>query len=279
MEAAAASAPAPASSPNPFLGDDIFVLIAAELDARMLGRLCRAAQRFWRPSVPDPAHQGRAPAELWSVAEEGARRRLAAQSEQVQGWVCRGGVGGSWLRALGEAEKLQRPVRFTAHGETIELGAEGTIANLDTTAYNWCSAVCGGHEMRRGRHYATFTLRTGNAAMLGVVGVGFDLTGPDQCAQSSPQGWMLWAHTGELYHRDRSNGHWEGHPQSLRQGDVVVRLPLHPACTPTRAATAHGAVCGARDAGPAAGPRRCNPDGVDQRRAEGRHGPARHDGL
>ena len=31
----------------PFLGDDIFVLIAAELDARMLGRLGCAAQRFW----------------------------------------------------------------------------------------------------------------------------------------------------------------------------------------------------------------------------------------
>merc|ERR1739841_152631 len=103
----------------PFLGDDIFVLIATELDARMLGRLGCAAQRFWRPSVPDPAHQGSAPAELWSVAEEGVRRRLAAQGEQVRGWVCRGGVGGSWLRALGEAEKLQRPVRFTAHHENI----------------------------------------------------------------------------------------------------------------------------------------------------------------
>ena len=41
----------------PFFGDDIFVLIAAELDAHMLGRLGCAAQRFWRPSVPDPAHQ------------------------------------------------------------------------------------------------------------------------------------------------------------------------------------------------------------------------------
>ena len=105
---------ASAAAPLPFLGDDIFVLIAAELDARMLGRLGCAAQRFWRPSVPDPAHKGRAPPELWSVAEEGARRRLAAQSEQVRGWVSRGGVGGSWLRALGEAEKLQRPLLASA---------------------------------------------------------------------------------------------------------------------------------------------------------------------
>ena len=90
------AAAAQAEPPLPFLGDDIFVLIAAELDARMLGRLGCAAQRFWRPSVPDPAHTAEdagAP-ELWSVAEEGARRRLAAQSEQVRGWVSRGGVGG-----------------------------------------------------------------------------------------------------------------------------------------------------------------------------------------
>ena len=43
----------------PFLGDDIFVLIAAELDARMLGRLGCAAQRFSQPHehaapAPDP---------------------------------------------------------------------------------------------------------------------------------------------------------------------------------------------------------------------------------
>ena len=44
----------------PFLGDDIFVLIAAELDACMLGRLGCTAQRFWRASVPDPAHKGSA---------------------------------------------------------------------------------------------------------------------------------------------------------------------------------------------------------------------------
>ena len=81
MEAAAAAAaphqPAAATPPLPFLGDDIFVLIAAELDARMLGRLGCAAQRFWRPSVPAPAPpaEDARPAALWSVAAEGARRR------------------------------------------------------------------------------------------------------------------------------------------------------------------------------------------------------------
>ena len=128
-----AVAAAQAEPPLPFLGDDIFVLIAAELDARMLGRLGCAAQRFWRPSVPDPAHKGRAPPELWSVAEEGARRRLAAQSEQVRGWVSRETSGGSWLRALGEAEKLQRPLRWTGHGPDFKLSENGACHHVPTS--------------------------------------------------------------------------------------------------------------------------------------------------
>jgi hypothetical protein len=52
--AAAALPHVPTTSPLPFLGDDIFVLIATELDACMLGRLGCAAQRFARPSIPDP---------------------------------------------------------------------------------------------------------------------------------------------------------------------------------------------------------------------------------
>ena len=239
----------------PFLGDDIFVLIAAELDAHMLGRLGRVAQRFWRASVPDPAHQGRAPAELWSVAEEGARRRLAAQSEQVRGWVCRGGVGGSWLRALGEAEKLQRPLVFTAHHHHTALSEEGAVVTKGIGS-DWRSAVCGDHEMRRGRHYATFTLLpsfdedegedvawgdddTDSGAMMGVVGAGFDpTTGAEAC--ESPQGWVLYSADGKLWQNDRQvlgPPFWQTWSR-LKEGDVVVRLPV----TPPAPAEAH-AVC------------------------------------
>ena len=119
MEAAAAHQAA--AAPLPFLGDDIFVLIAAELDARMLGRLGCAARRFWRKTVADPAHKGRAPPEVWSVAEEGARRRLCVESEQVRGWVSRETSGGSWLRALRQVEKLRKPLRWTAHHEDVQL--------------------------------------------------------------------------------------------------------------------------------------------------------------
>eukprot|EP01045_Picozoa_sp_COSAG04_P005286 COSAG04_NODE_243_length_18986_cov_22.038598_5_plen_293_part_00 len=246
MEAAAAPPqPAAAAPPLPFLGDDIFVLIAAELDARMLGRLACAAQRFWRASVRDPMHMAEdaEAAELWSVVEEGARRRLCAQGEQVRGWVSRGGVGGSWLRALGEAEKLQRPLCFTAHHEQVDV-YEGHIA-VNEWDY-WRSAACG-HEMRRGRHYATFTLRHSvavrrgggavpNLALLGVVGASFDPT--DGCACNSPQGWLMYTRDGTLANHSRTC-RWEGQPEgqeevglrwgasmrALFEGDVVVGLP------------------------------------------------------
>ena len=139
-------------------------------------------------------------------------------------------MGGSWLRALGEAEKLQRPLRWTAHHAEAELSEEGTVA----TGGAWRSAVCGDHEMRRGQHYATFTLRTLGYAMLGVVGAGFDPTTAGGPAHGSAQGWLLFTAdgslatgSGDLYHAGRECN-WEGQPEEdeLKEGDVVVRPPL-----------------------------------------------------
>ena len=128
-------------------------------------------------------------------------------------------------------EKLQRPLRWTAHHHSFALSEEGTVATGD----NWTSAVCGGHEMRRGRHYATFTIRTLGDAMrdvlgqlLGVVGPGFR-PNSGASAYGSLQGWMLSTRLGVLF--QASNGsNWEGQPgmNELKQGDVVVRCPSAP---------------------------------------------------
>ncbi len=94
-------APAGATAPLPFLGDDIFVLIAAELDARMLGRLGCAAQRFWRVSVPDPAHttDDPAPPELGARASGSLDPALAQPGPTARRGsardprTCRNGAG------------------------------------------------------------------------------------------------------------------------------------------------------------------------------------------
>ena len=78
----------------------------------------------------------------------------------------------------GQLEKLQRPLRFTMHHETIGLSEEGTVATRPR-GFSY-SVVCGEHEMRRGQHYAAFTLRSGaTRVFLGVVGPSFDPTTDD----------------------------------------------------------------------------------------------------
>ena len=99
----------------------------------------------------------------------------------------------------------------------------------------WESAVCGGHEMRHGRHYATFTLRgqidAKHDASLGVVGPSFDPTDGHE-GYDHYQGWVLAAIDGDLWHASRQSS-WEGQPDdeikcALKEGDVVVRLPPLP---------------------------------------------------
>ena len=75
----------------PFLGDDVFIVIATFLDVRSLAALHSTARRFWRKSVRDPDHKKGegAAAAMWSVPEEGARRQLRAHSDVVRAWVPR----------------------------------------------------------------------------------------------------------------------------------------------------------------------------------------------
>ena len=96
------------------------------------------------------------------------------------------------------------------------------------------SAVCSEHEMRRGRHYAAFTLGQldGGDTMLGVVGQNFDPTATAAAhhkAHRSPWGWVMYANNGLLFHANHTFG-WEGKPRydELKEGDVVVRPPLRP---------------------------------------------------
>ena len=107
--AAAAAFPPPLGATQPalpFLGDDIFVLIATELDARMLGRLGCVAQRFWRPSVPDPAHQGRAKRCAAQARRPSMRASSSAAMRTKTSSPRKGSGGSAWGAAAAAAAAM-----------------------------------------------------------------------------------------------------------------------------------------------------------------------------
>ena len=94
--------------------------------------------------------------------------------------------------------------------------------------------MCGGHEMCRGRHYATFTLGDTWTFVGVVAAAGFDPANGDEANESSV-GWVMFAYDGTLRH-NHNIYHWLGQPSAndrqtesnegvLTADDVVVWLP------------------------------------------------------
>ena len=136
------------------------------------------------------------------------------------------------------------------------------------------SALCG-VEMTAGVHGAHFEMveLDGLGACVGVAGPGVDpATGRRAAASTSAEGWLVWSSNGDFCHGGRRSK-WPGWPEGseLKEGDVIVRPAPSAASAASRGALT--LLC----PGPAARLRRGDPDGVGQRRAEGRHGPPRHD--
>ena len=126
------------------------------------------------------------------------------------------------------------------------------------SGYNDESAVCGGHEMTAGVHYARFELRElGRAgACVGVAGSGLDPTTGGLASGGSrwglksaagAQGWVMWSSDGKVCH-DGSERDWAGKPKetsedagdAVKEGDVVVRRPP---CAARCHGCAEGLVC------------------------------------
>ena len=57
-----------------------------------------------------------------------------------------------------------------------------------------------------------------------MVGAGFSSDGGGERASDSSVGWALLTHDGDLYHAGGDSS-WEGQPDELKEGDVLVRQP------------------------------------------------------
>jgi len=126
---------------------------------------------------------------MLSLAEEAARRCVAACSEQERGWVPRRGLE-SWLGLMHEVEVLRLPLAFgRAHADMTfkSLSENGALATRTAGGgYAWRSAASK-VAMRSGRHFAQFTMVEDGYPMFGVVrpGWGVEATASACCSTST----------------------------------------------------------------------------------------------
>eukprot|EP01046_Picozoa_sp_COSAG06_P045888 COSAG06_NODE_6412_length_2944_cov_2.957118_3_plen_313_part_00 len=212
--------------------DEAAILIAVALgSAADLLRLAAACRRFALKCIAAPlplaaASSGDAAAaaaaaaqqlETWSLAEEAARRWLAARTEQERGWVPRRGRE-SWLRLMWEVEVLCRGAVFGRSHAWIALSEGGALATKSVST-SWYAAASKA-VMRAGRHYAQFTVVGGAFVYFGLIRPRWDVEG-GQAAQHVDCHCFYDTDSGRRY---PGNCDWEGMQQAMKPGDRIGML-------------------------------------------------------
>ena len=166
--------------------DEAAIIIAAALgSAADLLHLAAACRRFAlkciaAPSPPRATASGSSAAaaaqqaEMWSIAEEVARRWIVDCTDQERGWVPRRGRE-SWLGLMWEVEVLRRGAVFGRSHAEMTLSEGGALATIGGT--NTFRTAASKAVMRAGRHYAQFTVVSGTYMMFGVIRPGWDVEG------------------------------------------------------------------------------------------------------
>jgi hypothetical protein len=176
--------------------DDVLLAIATALpsaaDLLRLALTCRAAaQRFYLTATNySAASSGTSGAggataaahriDTWCIAEEAARRWIAACSDQERGWVPRRGRE-SWLGLMWEVQSLRRGAAvFGRSHVTITLSEGGSRATkmVGGTESRYRRTAASKTVMRAGRHYAQFTVACSRRSMpinFGAIRPGYDV--------------------------------------------------------------------------------------------------------
>jgi hypothetical protein len=222
----------PARHPADFLGavsDEAAIIVACALiDPRDLLRLARACRRFATKCIAAPAsHRCSASgggaaspqqAEMWSIAEEAARRWIASCTDQERGWVPRRGRE-SWLGLMWEVESLRRGAAVLDRWHTsITMSRGGSRATRGGPQdYAARTAACK-PVMRAGRHYAQFTVMVGKYMFFGVIRPGWDVE------RVRSEHTVCWYDTGSGYRWPEYTQVWEGMQGANEEGDRIGLL-------------------------------------------------------
>ena len=209
--------------------DEAALIIATALaDPWDLLRLARACRRFAIECIAapplNPASGGTAAAatqqaEMWSIAEEAARRWIATCTNQERNWVPRRGRE-SWLGLMWEVQSLRRgAVVFGRSHERITLSEGGSQATI-VDEHGGFHAAASKVSMCAGRHYAQFTVVSGDEMFFGVIRPGWDVDGGED-ADDVDGHCFYCTRTGDRF-PDGYN--WEGMQSAQKEGDRIGML-------------------------------------------------------
>jgi hypothetical protein len=207
--------------------DEAALIIATALaDPWDLLRLARACRRFAIECIAapplNPASGGTAAAatqqaEMWSIAEEAARRWIATCTNQERNWVPRRGRE-SWLGLMWEVQSLRRGAVFGRSHGTIALSEGGALATIDASGRFRTAASK--VVMRAGCHYAQFIVVSGYVFFGGVIRPGWDVEGGENAAGVDDH---CFYYTGNGLRFPGGHG-WEGMQPADEEGDRIGML-------------------------------------------------------
>jgi hypothetical protein len=213
--------------------DEAAIIIACALtSAQDLLSLAVACRRFAIKCIATPPHRTAAAsggaaaaaqqAEMWSIAEEAARRRIASCTDQERGWVPRR-ERESWLGLMWEVESLRRrgAVLGRSH-EHITLSDGGSRATMGVnSAFDSAASKA---VMRAGRHYLQFTVASGLDMFFGVIRPGWDVGqgGAMTANAHHVDGHCFYStYFGARFPEMRN---WEGRQSTQKEGDRIGML-------------------------------------------------------
>jgi hypothetical protein len=158
---------------------------------------------------------------MWSIAEEVARRWIAACTDQERGWVPRRGRE-SWLGLMWEVQSLRRgaAVFGRSHG-SMTVSEGGALATRNATADSDNShAAASKAVMRAGRHYAEITVVSGSDMMFAVIRPGWGVEGGTNAPWKDGH-CFYYTYFGHCYPRAQN---WEGVQVAREEGDRIGML-------------------------------------------------------
>ena len=208
--------------------DDVALKVACHLsDPSDLLRLCVAAKRYRVKNVDgsglseaEATNGGEGPLteKKWSLVSEAARLYISRCSELQRARIPKR-VKDCWLSLMHELQGHEKPLKFSRAHTEMTLMDGGAVATLRQAYWRAASSK---RVMRKGRHYAKFTVN-GNNSFFGVLRPGWNVESGHN--PSNVEGHCFYfTNSGSRSPGTTLNYHWDGMQSARISGDCIGLL-------------------------------------------------------